>query len=544
MDTLKAILNQILLFFDEAGEKIRRLSPRGRRRLLTMAAVFLLLVVLLMILLISSCRSSGQAITVEATEPGGRTRVRYEISAPTAQPWGEGEVSISSGVFPVNEPVATEPADEPEDDPTDDPTGEPEDEPSGEPEDEPTDEPSDEPSDEPTDDPDWDPDDIETVEETPEPTPDDEPEITPEPGHQYATLKKHDKSEAVTTLQYRLMELGYLDIDEPTNYFGTSTESAVVLFQRQHDLQQDGVAGNDTQTILYSDDAQHYMMKEGAEGDDVKALQEQLVDLGYLSEKDVDRVYGPITIAAVEAFQKRNNLHVDGLAGEKTLDLLYSDEAKISRELQKKLEAEAKKTPEPTKKPTATPTKKPTATPTKKATAKATAKPTATKKTSAKSTAKKTATPKPTVKKTATPKPTPKPTATPKKDTRIDKFIAAANSKLGCEYVLGARGPNKFDCSGFVYWCLKQAGVSGTRLSASGYSQKTGWKKIESIGDLKKGDILFFRSDTNSSVNHTGIYVGGGNMIDASSGNGKVVKRSLSAYWKRNFVWARRPWNE
>ena len=55
-------------------------------------------------------------------------------------------------------------------------------------------------------------------------------------------------------------------------------------------------------------------------------------------------------------------------------------------------------------------------------------------------------------------------------------------------------------------------------------------------------DILFFRSDESSRVSHTGIYVGGGMMIDASSGNGKVVKRSVSAYWKRNFVNARRPW--
>ena len=86
--------------------------------------------------------------------------------------------------------------------------------------------------------------------------------------------------------------------------------------------------------------------------------------------------------------------------------------------------------------------------------------------------------------------------------------------------------------------------MEGTRLNAAGYSQKSSWKKIESINSLKKGDILFFRSDTNSSVNHTGIYVGGDTMIDASSGNGKVVERALSAYWKRNFVCARRPWRE
>ena len=259
----------------------------------------------------------------------------------------------------------------------------------------------------------------------------------------------------------------------------------------------------------------------------MKALQEQLVELGYLSEKEVDRVYGPVTIAAVEAFQKRNNLHVDGLAGEKTLELLYSDSAKISKELQKQQEAEAaakkKAEEEAAKKKAEEEAAKSKPTPTKKGTS------------STSSSSKK---------KTPTPKPKPTPTPTPKRDLRIDKFIAAANSKIGCEYVLGAKGPNKFDCSGLVYYCLREAGVEGTRLNAAGYSQKSSWKKIESINSLKKGDILFFRSDTNSSVNHTGIYVGGDTMIDASSGNGKVVKRALSAYWKRNFVCARRPWRE
>ena len=141
-----------------------------------------------------------------------------------------------------------------------------------------------------------------------------------------------------------------------------------------------------------------------------------------------------------------------------------------------------------------------------------------------------------------TPKPTAKPTPTPKKETRIEKFIKAANSKIGCEYVLGDRGPKTFDCSGFVYYCLRQAGVNVNRLNASGYSKKSSWKNISSFSDVQKGDILFFRSDSSSSVSHCGIYIGGNTMIDASSSNGKVVKRAVSSYWKRNFVNARRPW--
>lgn len=460
MDLIKAILNQILLFFDDTLAKFKRLPAKGRRRLLLILAVALLLL-LLLILGLSSCRSSGEAMTAEAMTEGVRTRVRGSVSAEGTEIYGE--ASIPS----IADPASDEP---------DQGTEDGEDEPLAAAGDQPT---------------------------APETSDAPQTGATAAPGQTYPSLKKHDKSSAVTTLQNRLMALGYLDIDEPTDYFGSITETAVILFQRQHDLKQDGIAGNETQTILFSDQAQRYCLKEGFEGEDVEALQEQLVDLGYMDSKEVDRIYGPITVAAVQAFQRRNGLHVDGLAGAKTLELLYSDDAKPSRD----------------KKATATPK------PTSKATSKTTPK-------------------KNNGKKTATPKPTKKATATPKKDTRIDKFISVANSKLGCEYKLGAKGPDKFDCSGFVYYCLRQAGVSCTRLNALGFSRKSGWKLIDSLGSIKRGDILFFRSDTESSVNHTGIYIGSGTMIDASSGNGKVVKRAISPYFKRNFVCARRPWNE
>ena len=504
MKALKAFLNRISRFIDGAVKKVKRLSARDRRRVLLLSIALALLLILLLILCVSSCSSTGEAAVAEAVGLDVRTRVRGALTdTPAGQSWIQGEVRLSSDVYRVSEPTTNKNATwPPDDEPWEDTDVAEPDEPESTPEPPAYVEATAEHVEARP----------ESVAATPEAVTPKAQESTPEPtAEKYATLKKHDKSDAVTAIQNRLMELGYLDIDEPTDYFGTITETALILFQRQHDLKQDGVAGNETQSLLFSDDAQHYLMKEGAEGDDVKALQEQLVDLGYMSEKEVDRIYGPVTVSAVEAFQKRNGLHVDGLAGEKTLEMLYSEDAKISRELQKQQEAEAKKV-----------------TPTPKPTSKATAKPSG----------------KPNSKKTATPKPTKKATPTPKKDTRIDKFIAAAKSKIGCEYVLGAKGPNKFDCSGFVYWCLKQAGVGGTRLNALGYSHKSSWKLIENMNSLKKGDILFFRSDNSKSVNHTGIYVGGGTMIDASSGHGKVVKRAISAYFKRNFVCARRPWND
>ena len=535
MDVLKASLNRILLFFKEIGKNTKRVPAKTRRRIFVLSGAFLLLVCLLLILCIPFAEENSTSVA-DATV---RIRIREDQNnIPTSLPRGESDVVFPIGVKTTSDDTSSD-ADFPsQDEPiiTDDHSDDwPDDEP-----DDASDDASDDGSDdgldiEQDDEPEVGIDDEPYTSSSysgkhdQEPTSNDVSKNTPEPGATYVSLKKHDKSDDVTTLQNRLMDLGYLDIDEPTNYFGTITETAVVLFQRQHGLKEDGIAGNETQTLLYSKDAEKYCLKEGAEGPDVRALQEQLVDLGYMTEKEVDSVYGPVTLAAVQDFQKRNNLHVDGLAGEKTLELLYSDAAKMTREMQKKIEAEeaAQKKAEveaAKKKVTAKPT------------VKATPKPTAKSKTTTKSKTKATA------KKTPTPKPTKKPTPTPKKDTRRDKFIKAANSRLGCEYVLGAKGPKKFDCSGFVYWCLKKAGIKGTRLNALGYSRKSSWKKITSISKLKKGDILFFRSDTNKSINHTGIYVGGGNMIDASSGNGKVVKRPLSSYWKRNFVLARRPW--
>ena len=328
-----------------------------------------------------------------------------------------------------------------------------------------------------------------------------------DPGTQepaYQTLKKHDKGEEVSRLQARLMELGYLEIEETTDYFGNSTEYAVSLFQRQHDLKRDGIAGEQTQQLLFSKDAKHYTMLEGAEGRDVKMLQEQLVDYGYLNSSDVDSIYGEKTVEAVKAFQKRNGLSADGKAGEKTLEKLFSEGAKISKELEQK-QKEEEKAAKTTKKPTPTP--------------------------KSNSSGSKTA------------KTTKKPTPTPKKDTKIDKLISAANSKIGCEYVLGGRGPSVFDCSGLVYYCLRQAGVSVSRLNAAGFSKYSRWKNISSISSLERGDLLFFKSDESDRVSHCGIYIGSNTMIDASSSSGKVVKRALSNYWKRNFVNARRPWS-
>lgn len=85
------------------------------------------------------------------------------------------------------------------------------------------------------------------------------------------------------------------------------------------------------------------VLKLGATGPTVSNLQRRLKDLGY-NIGSVDGDFGQATEAAVKAFQARNNLTVDGIAGTSTLNKLNSSSALPPR-------------------PTATPTPRPTATP-------------------------------------------------------------------------------------------------------------------------------------------------------------------------------------
>ena len=62
-------------------------------------------------------------------------------------------------------------------------------------------------------------------------------------------------------------------------------------------------------------------LKKGSSGDLVKKVQQKLKNWGYLSGK-VDGIFGNGTKTAVEKFQRKNGLTVDGIVGKKTFDAL------------------------------------------------------------------------------------------------------------------------------------------------------------------------------------------------------------------------------
>lgn len=94
-----------------------------------------------------------------------------------------------------------------------------------------------------------------TLEPTAKPTaePTATPTVTPSPTP-IPVLKEHSSGQAVIELQERLIELGYLD-EAADGEFGSGTKNAVIEFQKNSHIAADGVAGKDTLTVLYSDNA-------------------------------------------------------------------------------------------------------------------------------------------------------------------------------------------------------------------------------------------------------------------------------------------------
>lgn len=168
------------------------------------------------------------------------------------------------------------------------------------------------------------------------------------------TLRRNDTGDDVANLQKRLKELGYYTSLVDGSY-GNGTVAAVTAFQQQHGLTADGVAGSRTYAILFSSKAQQATkvpdssdnevaedqptatepeggwtkLKRDSTGAAVKQLQEALAKLNYpigVSSEE-GYVYNYSTVWAVECFQRRNGLPVDGVAGASTQAKLYGGQA-------------------------------------------------------------------------------------------------------------------------------------------------------------------------------------------------------------------------
>ncbi|MDX3570129.1 C40 family peptidase [Streptomyces sp. ID05-47C] len=106
----------------------------------------------------------------------------------------------------------------------------------------------------------------------------------------------------------------------------------------------------------------------------------------------------------------------------------------------------------------------------------------------------------------------------------VGTVISFLKAQLGDAYVMGATGPNAWDCSSLVQAAFKQVGVDLPRVSQD---QSMAGTDV-SLSNLQVGDILYWGGK--GSAYHVGVYIGGGQYLDAANPSKGVVIQDLSGY--------------
>ncbi len=300
-----------------------------------------------------------------------------------------------------------------------------------------------------------------------------------------------EKSDVVLAVQKRLFELGYLT-RTPDGAYGDDTSIAVKLFQSKNGQVVDGYLGPSTRAAILAEGAVSNGLGLGDQSEQVINVQKYLVKWGYLAEANATGYFGEATEAAVKAFQSRNGLSSDGSVGAMTIAMLTSEDAK--RPAPKSNNSNSGRSSNSGRRSGGGSHSGGT------------------------------------------------PAAPPAGNAPaytggggVGTLLSVASSKVGSPYVWGAKGPNAFDCSGFVHWCLNNSGVSQSYITSGGWQNPGRYTRISNFSDIAAGDIVVCSG-------HVGIAAGGGAVIDASSSNGRVVRRSLSNWWARKFIVAWRIW--
>jgi len=123
--------------------------------------------------------------------------------------------------------------------------------------------------------------------------------------------------------------------------------------------------------------------------------------------------------------------------------------------------------------------------------------------------------------------------------TTPDAIIETARGYLGVPHCMGGTTAKCMDCSGFVFRVFATNGI----ILPHGSEEQARYGKIVTEKDLlMPGDLVFFirTYSTSRVITHTGIYLGDGSFIHASSSQGVTVTSLNDPYWSGRYIFGTR----
>lgn len=119
-------------------------------------------------------------------------------------------------------------------------------------------------------------------------------------------------------------------------------------------------------------------------------------------------------------------------------------------------------------------------------------------------------------------------------------MVTGALTLIGTPYVFGGSSPERgFDCSGLVQYIYRD--ISAVNLPRRAVEMSRASGRDVSLGELKIGDLIFFKLNRSSEINHVAVYIGEDRFVHAPRTGAKVRIDTLdSRYWMRYYTRARR----
>lgn len=128
--------------------------------------------------------------------------------------------------------------------------------------------------------------------------------------------------------------------------------------------------------------------------------------------------------------------------------------------------------------------------------------------------------------------------STSRSNKLAEQIIESASKNLGAPYKYAGTTKSGFDCSGLVFTTFSQYDIKLPRSSAD--QAKVGIDLGKNISKAQKGDLIFFKTNNRSKINHVGIVTKTKDdeveFIHSSTSKGVIISSTKESYYERTLA--------